>query len=27
MLDAVVRRHDMKSYIARSLEFMKVPAA
>jgi acetyl-CoA carboxylase carboxyl transferase subunit beta len=27
MLDAIVRRHDMKSYIARSLEFMKVPAA
>ena len=26
MLDAVVRRHDLKSYIARSLEFMQTPA-
>ncbi len=26
MLDAVIRRHDMKSYISRSLDFMKVPA-
>ena len=25
MLDAVVRRHDLKSYIARSLEFMQTP--
>ena len=27
MLDAVVRRHDLKSYIARSLAFMQTPAA
>jgi acetyl-CoA carboxylase carboxyl transferase subunit beta len=27
MLDAVVRRHEMKSYIARALEFMQVPTA
>lgn len=26
MLDAVVRRHDLKAYISRSLDFMKVPA-
>ena len=26
MLDAVVRRHDLKSYIARSLDFMQTPA-
>jgi acetyl-CoA carboxylase carboxyl transferase subunit beta len=26
MLDAVIRRHDMKNYISRSLDFMKVPA-
>jgi acetyl-CoA carboxylase carboxyl transferase subunit beta len=26
MLDAVVRRHDMKSYISRSLDFMKIAA-
>ena len=26
MLDAVVRRHDLKSYIARSLAFMQTPA-
>ncbi len=26
MLDAVVRRHDLKSYISRSLEFMQTPA-
>ncbi len=26
MLDAVVRRHDLKSYIARALDFMQVPA-
>ncbi len=26
MLDAVVRRHDLKSYISRALEFMKAPA-
>jgi acetyl-CoA carboxylase carboxyl transferase subunit beta len=25
MLDAVVRRHEMKSYISRSLDFMRVP--
>ena len=27
MLDAVVRRHDLKAYIARSLDFMQIPAA
>jgi acetyl-CoA carboxylase carboxyl transferase subunit beta len=26
MLDAVVRRHDMKNYISRSLDFMKASA-
>ena len=26
MLDAIVRRHDLKSYIARALDFMKTPA-
>jgi acetyl-CoA carboxylase carboxyl transferase subunit beta len=26
MLDAVVHRRDMKTYIARALEFMQVPA-
>ncbi len=26
MLDAVVRRHDLKSYISRSLDFMQTPA-
>jgi len=26
MLDAVVRRHDLKSYIARALDFMQTPA-
>ena len=26
MLDAVVRRHDLKAYISRSLDFMKAPA-
>jgi acetyl-CoA carboxylase carboxyl transferase subunit beta len=26
MLDAVVRRHELKGYIARALEFMQVPA-
>jgi acetyl-CoA carboxylase carboxyl transferase subunit beta len=27
MLDAVVRRHDLRNYIARSLQFMKTPQA
>jgi acetyl-CoA carboxylase carboxyl transferase subunit beta len=26
MLDAVIRRHDLKSYISRSLDFMQTPA-